>query len=271
MNQEEGEENNNHHNNNRISSKFCILKKSHDEIKVRDHWGSIFRIICLPHKGKDKRGLQKNLVMTSNSSSSSSRSSNDDGIDDRTDNIETLGDGIHDIMFYTPTNANIEGIARFYDFVLDTPVLMVNESQCVISMGPYQTLTFRRHPNDTSYDTNMHVEMRDEPKNNPEDKKYYPSNYGPHISLYVKDIRKTFQRAEDLGITYVNPRFKRRAYTETEVVKDCMFRCLDIIDPENISDGVILRLEHEVRSVLKEDGGIYKSCPFDEIPEGCVI
>ena len=62
-----------------------------------------------------------------------------------------------------------------------------------------------------------------------------------------------------------------RAYCEQEVIKDCMFRCLDIVDPDNVDGGVILRLEHEVRSVLKEDGSLYKSCPFLVAPDGCVI
>ena len=50
-----------------------------------------------------------------------------------------------------------------------------------------------------------------------------------------------------------------------------MFRCLDIVDPDNPDGGIILRLEHEIRSVLKGDGNMYKSCPFDETPDGCVI
>ena len=47
-------------------------------------------------------------------------------------------------------------------------------------------------------------------------------------------------------------------------------RLLDIVDPEDLGAGPILKLEHEVRSVVKRDGSKYKSCPFDEIPEGCV-
>ncbi len=43
-----------------------------------------------------------------------------------------------------------------------------------------------------------------------------------------------YNRAKDLGVTYVNPRFSRKAYEEEEVVDDCMFRCLEIIDPENV-------------------------------------
>lgn len=48
-------------------------------------------------------------------------------------------------------------------------------------------------------------------------------------------------------------------------------RLLDIVDPENVEAGPILKLEHEVRSVVKRDGSKYKSCPFDEIPECCVV
>jgi hypothetical protein len=39
----------------------------------------------------------------------------------------------------------------------------------------------------------------------------------------------------------------------------------------NIDDGPILKLEHEIRSVIKRDGTKYKSCPFDTIPDGCSI
>ena len=180
------------------------------------------------------------------------------------------------------------GIARFYEQILDAPILELSSSgesargggRCVVSMGPYQTLTFQSLNDDGTNKgeipsgpegVNMHVDLRDEPESNPPDQEFYPSNYGPHISIYISDIRSTYKRAEALGVTYVNPRFKRRAYSEDEVVKDCMFRCLDIVDPENIEAGAILRLEHEVRSVLKEDGALYKSCPFDQVPEGCII
>eukprot|EP00558_Chaetoceros_sp_UNC1202_P004021 CAMPEP_0197244402 /NCGR_PEP_ID=MMETSP1429-20130617/9533_1 /TAXON_ID=49237 /ORGANISM="Chaetoceros sp., Strain UNC1202" /LENGTH=178 /DNA_ID=CAMNT_0042704757 /DNA_START=18 /DNA_END=554 /DNA_ORIENTATION=- len=176
------------------------------------------------------------------------------------------------------------GIARFYEQILDTPILSCDENKVVISMGPYQTLTFESTDTDdvvvgydygdgtNTNDVNMHVDLRDEPEKNPKDHHpYYQSNYGPHISIYIRDIRATYNRAADLAVTYVNPRFSRKAYNEEEVVKDCMFRCLDIVDPENVEAGAILRLEHEVRSVLKGDGSLYKSCPFEEAPEGCVI
>ena len=88
--------------------------------------------------------------------------------------------------------------------------------------------------------------------------------------MYVADLPSVYKQAETLGLAYVNPRFKRRAYTLDQAIDDCMFRCLDIVDPENVEDGPILKLEHEVCSVIKRDGLKYASCPFDNIPEGCV-
>jgi hypothetical protein len=69
-----------------------------------------------------------------------------------------------------------------------------------------------------------------------------------------------------LNLIYVNPRFKRRAYTLEQAIDDCMFRCLDIVDPDSPENGIILQLEHEVRSVVQRDGSMYRSCPFNEIP-----
>jgi hypothetical protein len=43
-------------------------------------------------------------------------------------------------------------------------------------------------------------------------------------------------------------------------------RCLDIVDPQDVERGPILRLEHEVRSATTADGALYKSCPFFEPP-----
>ena len=65
---------------------------------------------------------------------------------------------------------------------------------------------------------------------------------------------------------FVNSRFKRRAHTLDEAIEQCMFRCLDIVDPEDVTAGPILRLEHEVRSVVTAEGKLYKSCPFFDIP-----
>jgi hypothetical protein len=38
------------------------------------------------------------------------------------------------------------------------------------------------------------------------------------------------------------------------------FRCLDIVDPENHQDGVILQLEQEMRSDLKDESVHVSSC-----------
>ena len=234
-------------------SHFDLAQASSDTIIITDPWGTKFKVVAT-NKMKDARGVQENY------------------------GDDSLGTCMDNLTIYTHSTANIAGIARFYNKILDAPILVsscdvkVGGGLCVVSMGPYQILTFKSRDDAHESDgVNMHVDLRDEPERNPPDKEYYPSNYGPHISIYIRDIRKTYRRAENLGITYVNPRFNRKAYNEDEVVRDCMFRCLDIVDPENVEAGAILRLEHEVRSVLKADGGLYKSCPFDEAPPGCII
>jgi hypothetical protein len=61
------------------------------------------------------------------------------------------------------------------------------------------------------------------------------------------------------------PRFNGRAYTLDEAVEDYMFRCLDIVDPENQQDGVILQLEQEMRSdVNKDESSQVSSCLGDK-------
>ena len=58
---------------------------------------------------------------------------------------------------------------------------------------------------------------------------------------------------------------RARAYSEEEAVEQCMFRMLDVVDPDDVAAGPILRLEHEVRSATKADGTKYKSCPLDDV------
>ncbi len=230
---------------------MTTIKGDNDAIQLTDPWGSKFTIVASDARKKDNRGVQGGEA--------------------------SVGTCMEDITIYTSETANFAGIARFYEQILDAPILELNTDEtlgsgrCVVSMGPYQTLTFQGRKDEEEDVVNMHVDLRDEFEYNDSDEKYYPSNYGPHISIYIRDIRSTYQRAQKLGIAYVNPRFKRRAFNEDEVVKDCMFRCLDIVDPEDVEAGAILRLEHEVRSVLKADGSVYKSCPFEEAPPGCII
>lgn len=223
-------------------TKFDLKQLDKDTLNVSDPWGNKF-IILNTKRNKDERGTQAG---------------------------DSLGVEMSDLLVNVPPNANMNGIARFYDRILDTPILKCDDARVVVSMGPYQTMTFEKSddPND---DINMHVDMRDEPENNSEGKQYYSSNYGPHVSIYISDIRSTYNRVKELGAEYVNPRFSRKAYNEDEVVNDCMFRCLDIIDPENVDAGPIIRLEQEVRSVIKADGSLYKSCPFNTVPPGCII
>lgn len=224
-------------------SQFSLTKVSDQELQVIDPWGTRFQILNDGGTGKDDRGVQKGNAST--------------------------GFSVSDLTIYTSPNANLEGIGRFYNQILGADLFRNDSQKCTICMGPYQTLSFIHHP-DKERDIVNHTDLREEHDASLSDRPFYMSNYGPHISLYVTDIRATYDRVVNAGVAYVNPRFKRRAYTEEEVVSDCMFRCLDIVDPENIGAGVILKLEHEVRSVVTRDGDLYKSCPFDFIPKNCV-
>jgi len=215
---------------------------------VTDPWGTEFRLVRAENDERDPRGRQAG-------------------------NGVSEGMAIRDLTIYTPVGANFDGIARFYNEVLGAPILQReggdNRQKCVVSVGPKHTLTFVTDPKGRSSSVLRHDDLRDDGLAPPEGLTTFMSNYGPHVSIYVADFVDSYRRAEQLGVAYVNPRFKRRAYTLDDAVDDCMFRCLDIVDPAKRDAGPIIRLEHEVRSVVRRDGTRYKSCPFDEIPKCC--
>jgi hypothetical protein len=189
------------------------------------------------------------------------------------------GLAMSDLTIHVPSGANLAGIGRFYQQILGGQVVTsttLDERDCCVQivMGPKQTLTFV--PNIGTH-VDSHVDLREEEEKEVADDgngnsrhPTYMGNYGVHISLYVADLPTSYKRASTLGVAYVNPRFSRRAYTLEQAVDDCMFRFIDIVDPDNVDAGPIIRLEHEVRSVVKRDGSKYPSCPFDVIPDGCV-
>ena len=224
-----------------VGSKFEVKSESDDSILVMDPWGSIFKLqggdpsIDLDPRGRQPGEASEGLAMK-------------------------------DLKIHVPKGSNMAGIGRFYEKVLGAPVKETTADTIAIQVGPSQTLTFQENTETT---VDSHVDLRDEGSNEPEGHPKYLSNYGPHVSMYVKDLPSSYKRADALKLAYVNPRFKRRAYTLEEAVDDCMFRCLDIVDPDDSGSGPIIKLEHEVRSVVKRDGSKYKSCPFDEIPTGC--
>ena len=223
-------------------TKFRVEDTGVDAMHITDPWGSQFKIIAGGEGEKDPRGVQKGA--------------------------SSEGMSMPDLTVYVPPGSNFAGIGRFYDAVLGAPTLGCDDASCSISVGPRQTLTFAAHPGGSDASIS-HDDLRDEGEI--EGKPHYPSNYGPHISMYVADLRKCYDKASALGLCYVNPRFKRRSYNAEEAIDECMFRCLDIVDPEDVSAGPILKLEHEIRSVVKRDGSKYKSCPFENIPEGCIM
>jgi hypothetical protein len=190
---------------------------------------------------------------------------------------------MEDVTVYVEHDANMDGIGRFYEYVFGARTieeLSTSASVC-IAMGERQTLTFAKHPDGPDVDVVHHdfgdddgsMEMTNDDSgaitNNDNlsssssmPPASYPPNHGPHVSLYVSNMPYAYARAEELGVLYVNSRFKRRAHNLQDAIEQCMFRLIDIVDPRDEEGRVILRLEHEVRSATTRDGKRYKSCPL---------
>ncbi|KAL3943363.1 MAG: hypothetical protein SGBAC_002566 [Bacillariaceae sp.] len=222
-------------------SMFRVKSESEEGVLVLDPWGSTFNLLGgEASMDLDSRGRQPGET--------------------------SEGLAMRDLKIHIPSNSNLGGIGRFYERVLGATVKNANDDSVTIQVGPSQTLTFQENSHTT---IDSHVDLRDEDTTDSEEHPKYLSNYGPHVSMYVKDLPSSYKKADAMNLAYVNPRFSRRAYTLEEAVDDCMFRCLEIVDPDNAQHGPIVKLEHEVRSVVRRDGSKYKSCPFDEIPAGC--
>ena len=156
----------------------------------------------------------------------------------------------------------VAGIGRFSSKILGCPVVR-SDDKCVVlgtsgdvatdGATPRQTLTFV--VSDAADDI-----AHEDPGEDEEGRR----NRGAHVSVYLRDLPSAYEKADALGLCYVNHRFSRRAYTLDEAVDQCMFRMLDVVDPEDVAAGPILRIEHEVRSCTKKDGTKYKSCPIDD-------
>ncbi|KAL7533073.1 hypothetical protein ACHAXR_005028 [Thalassiosira sp. AJA248-18] len=204
--------------------------------------------------------------------------SSDDPIEDRAADVgaqpiieghnPSEGLAMEDLTVYVDHDTNLEGVGRFYEYILGAPTIkeLSSEQSISVAMGERQTITFQHHPDGPSAVVEHHDFSYDQ---NDEDidpsLPNYPSNHGPHISLYVTNLSSAYQNAEKLGVLYVNPRFKRRAYTEDDAIDQCMFRLIEIVDPLDDEKEVIMHLEHEVRSAKTRDGKKYKSCPLLDV------
>ena len=208
-------------------SRFAWREDGAGGLELSDPWGSRFRVVLDP-EAFDERGSQpgdlSHLVLS-------------------------------DLCVHVPSDASLEGIARFYETVLRAPALHLSQEEGSVSVvvSPRQTLTFRR-VDQSSGDPHAVLETNDRGE--------IIANDGPHLSIYVRDLEGCFRRAQALGLLFVNTRFKRQAFSIEEAMDQCMFRCLDVVDPLHPEAGPILRLEHEIRSTVNRDGSRYKSCPL---------
>ena len=207
-----------------LQSRFSWREQG-EGLELSDPWGSRFRIVLDP-EAYDERGSQPGdpspLVLS-------------------------------DLCVHVPGNASLAGIARFYETVLRAPALPEEQDSVSVAVSPRQTLTFRRVDR-AAGDPHAILETNGRGE--------AVANDGPHVSVYVRDLEGCFRRAQELGLLFVNTRFKRQAFSLDDALDQCMFRCLDIVDPLKPEDGPILRFEHEVRSTVNRDGSPYKSCPL---------
>ena len=161
-----------------------------------------------------------------------------------------------------PHSASLKGISKFYDYAFGAPTEDLTEEHVKIAISPKQTLCFKRAekpaPHSCPHDDVRELEGEG------------IANYGAHISMYVHDFASAYRKAEELKTGFVNHRFARRAYTLEEAVEQCMFRTLNIVDPEDPTN-IILRLEHEIRAMTSPDGKMYKSFPLTAIPDNSEV
>lgn len=240
-------------------SYFSWCRLSDKAVAVRDPWGSCFVLRHDP-TALDPRGIQpgaENALLPCT-------------ISDVTVNLPA-GSSALDLI----------ATGAFYQHVFDTP--WTTKRGCFddtyrvsLSTSPTQTLSFQRmvapDPNGLRAVLDGDEEFMDIAKRLQEGCSLPPptahphedieraaaaeggkiiSNAGPHISMYVQDFAGIYGRAERLGCLFTNTRFERQAYSLEEATEQSMFRTLDVLDPERPDLArPLLRLEHEVRSVL---------------------
>ena len=73
---------------------------------------------------------------------------------------------------------------------------------------------------------------------------------------------KLLQKAKTIPGTFEVPVEIR---SKDEALDQCMFRVLDVVDPDAPENGPIVQIEHEIRSCVKPCGSKYKSCPLREV------
>ena len=93
----------------------------------------------------------------------------------------TKGLGMSDLLLYVNKDCNVPGIARFNEQILGAPILSdaTDESACIVSVGPQQTLTFIA----TGRSNVSHDDLRDERHKVPNGKPTFMSNYGTHVTV----------------------------------------------------------------------------------------
>ncbi|KAJ1458609.1 hypothetical protein M885DRAFT_480311 [Pelagophyceae sp. CCMP2097] len=198
-----------------------------EEIVCACPWGTSFRLVAAQKRAEGLGGAQPGPAS------------------------EALG--IVDVTLHIPKAVSVAAVARFYAQIVGAETTLDGEV-CRVQTGPTQTLTFAHRRDGAPV---LHDDRA-------VDENGQPQNLGPHVSMYLADMEGAYDRAAKLGLCYVNHRFSRRAYSLEEAREQCMFRILDVVDPDDPKVR-LFGLEHELRSATKIDGSKYKSCPLFDV------
>lgn len=158
--------------------------------------------------------------------------------------LSTIPGGSNNIVGLEEVNINVRpgsarGLKHFYKDILDCEVQIDGKTIEVLSdssAGFTQKLRFLETPTaqpPNAYDTTDRA--------------------GYHIAIYLRDFEEAFRRVEAERGIWVNPRYISvdNVTTWEQAKSSGQFRVKDIIDP--VTNDLVLMLEHEVRSVTRED------------------
>ena len=147
------------------------------------------------------------------------------------------------LEFHVKDAADLPGIGRFYQKAFGAKAAL-SPDVLDVAFGPFQTVRFR---------VDEVLAKNDE----------YEDGFGPHISLFVKDLETCWREMEGMGLIFISPRFDRSSRTLDEALANKTFRTLRIVDPD---DGrLIVRLEHEISAIASHKGEKNVFFPFKDM------
>ncbi|OEU09214.1 hypothetical protein FRACYDRAFT_248548 [Fragilariopsis cylindrus CCMP1102] len=158
------------------------ITEENDEVAlmVTDPWGTNFRIVEeYKRNERDNRGNQPGEQLE--------------------------GIGISYLIIHGPINCNLDGISRSYRNILGAGLVEGGDED-------------DENNDDAHQEKDRKMKMKKDRQREKSSSTTTVGNYGIYISIYVADLPSCYQRANEIGVTYVNKRFSRQAYTIDDAI-----------------------------------------------------